>query len=84
MAHRASRVAREIMRHFAQHPDSIDSLEGIARWRLAQQRLDAIVDETAVALEWLVRRGLLQRIDIAYGPALYRIADGAGSRTEDR
>ena len=63
------------MRYFAEHPRTLDSLEGVARWRLLQQRIDDTVEETELALDWLVERGLLQRVDVSFGPALFRIVD---------
>lgn len=60
------------MRYFVEHPQALDSLEGVARWRLLQQRIEETVAETEAALEWLVEKGLLQRVDVAYGPPLFR------------
>lgn len=71
----APAVIREIMRYFAEHPRTLDSLEGVARWRLLQQRIEDTVAETEVALEWLVAHGLLQRIDGTFGPSLFRAVD---------
>lgn len=80
MAHRVPGVAREIMRYFTDHPHSIDSLEGIARWRLMQRRIEESVAETATALDWLVQRGHIQRIDVAFGSPLFRIAEPKESK----
>jgi hypothetical protein len=43
------------------HPDCVDDLDGIARWRLAEQTIASLVAETDLALEWLVARRLLVR-----------------------
>ena len=66
-------VVREVMRYFLQNPHAIDSLEGIARWRLLQMEARDIVGETDAALTQLVDRGLIEEISVASGPALYRL-----------
>jgi hypothetical protein len=57
-----------------------DTLEGIARWRLTQQRIDRTVDETTAALELLVTRGFVEEVHTGVGPALFRLS--AARRTE--
>ena len=63
------------MRYFVEHPHAVDSLEGVARWRLLQQRVDEIVADTESALDWLVNRGLVQRIDVTSGPPLFCVVE---------
>lgn len=53
--------AREILQYFMQHPQASDDLEGIARWRLLQQRVFHQVEEVSHALELLVKMDLLQQ-----------------------
>jgi hypothetical protein len=50
-----------VLRYFVRHPGCVDDLEGIARWRLAEQTIAGLVAETDLALEWLVARRLLVR-----------------------
>ncbi len=66
-------VTREVIRYFIQHPSAADSLEGIAHWRLLKQRVREVVDETDAALRELVERGLIDRIAVTGGPALFRL-----------
>lgn len=61
------------MRYFVQNPSAADSLEGIARWRLLRQRVRDVVDETDVALQILVERGVVDRLTVTGGPALFRL-----------
>ena len=61
------------MRYFVQHPHAADSLEGIARWRLQQQRVLDLVAETSDAVEQLVEEGLLERVTLPGGGTLYRL-----------
>jgi hypothetical protein len=60
------------MRYFVQHPHAADSLEGIARWRLLDQRARDLVAETGRAIEQLVEEGLLEEVS-AGGQTLYRL-----------
>lgn len=69
----AEAAVRDVVRYFVEHPESADSLEGIARWRLLERRLHETVHETAEAVEWLVGRGYLQAIDTPGGRLLYRL-----------
>jgi hypothetical protein len=61
------------MRYFVQHPHAADSLEGIARWRLIEQRTRDLVAETGDAVEQLVGEGLLERVSLPGGQMLYRL-----------
>ena len=72
-------AVRDVVRYFVEHPQSADSLEGIARWRLLERRLHETVHDTALAVDWLVGRGYLQQIDTPGGRQLYRLpAERAG------
>lgn len=52
-------VAREILRYFLRNPRAADSLEGITRWRLLDERIHRKLQETEEALSVLMDRGLL-------------------------
>jgi hypothetical protein len=52
-------VAGEILRYFLRNPLAADSLEGITRWRLLDERIHRKLEETERALSALVERGLL-------------------------
>ncbi|HUP10205.1 MAG TPA: hypothetical protein VMU47_23840 [Caldimonas sp.] len=51
--------AKEILRYFLRNPGAADTLEGVARWRLMDERIHGTVEETDQALAWLVAEGLL-------------------------
>ncbi len=51
--------AREVLAYFLRNPRAADSLEGVARWRLMDERIHGSVEETAKVLEWLVTEGFL-------------------------
>jgi hypothetical protein len=73
------RVAREVMRYFIDGTAAADTLEGISRWRLMQQRIDHTVDETAAALRLLTARGFVEEVRTV-GPTLFRL--NASKRAE--
>jgi len=52
-------VAGEILRYFLRNPLAADSLEGITRWRLLDERIHRKLQETEQALSALVERGIL-------------------------
>jgi hypothetical protein len=53
-------VVREVLRYFVRHPEAMDDLEGVARWRLAEEVIRRKVEETQRALTWLVERDYLR------------------------
>lgn len=54
-------LASQVLRYFVRHPEALDSLEGIARWRLLDEAVQHTVRATNEALDWLVERGVLRR-----------------------
>jgi len=51
--------AKEILGYFLRHPQAADTLEGVARWRLMEERVHRSVAEVDQALNWLVSEGFL-------------------------
>ena len=56
-------VAKEILSYFMRHPKAADSLEGIAEWRILDEKVRRSLEETKEALQWLVRKGFLREED---------------------
>jgi hypothetical protein len=52
-------VTRHVLSYFVRNPQAVDSLEGLARWRLLDEVVHLRVSETHEALAWLVERGIL-------------------------
>ncbi len=52
-------MAKEIVSYFLRNPSAADTLEGIARWRLLDERIHQSVRMTEAALRSLVKAGLL-------------------------
>jgi hypothetical protein len=55
----SDQVVREILSYFIGNPQAADNLEGIVRWRLLNEAVYRKVDETRMALAWLVEKGFL-------------------------
>ena len=52
-------VAGDVLRYFLRSPRAADTLEGIARWRLLDERIQRRIEEVDRALTWLVGAGFL-------------------------
>jgi len=66
-------VAVQILNYFERNPQAADSLEGIARWRLMQEQIHRTVQETQLALEWLVQRGFVSEERRVSAGVLYKL-----------
>lgn len=62
------KLLNEILSMFVRNPEMVDSLEGIARWRLLNTRIRSDVEETQEALDVLVSKGYLLTVETASGP----------------
>jgi hypothetical protein len=52
-------MASEILNYFVRNPHAVDTLEGVARWRLMDEVIRRKLHETEAALGWLVAHGYL-------------------------
>jgi hypothetical protein len=52
-----------ILKHLASNPKGMDTLEGIARFWILKQRIEVNVKEVEVAVNSLIKRGLLVKRD---------------------
>jgi hypothetical protein len=66
-------AAAAILNYFIRHPEAADDLDGIARWRLAEERAHRVVEETSRALDWLVKEELLEESAIPGGGKVYSL-----------
>lgn len=53
-------VVRQILGYFVRNRRMADTLEGIARWRLLQERVRLSMRQTEAALAWLVEEGFIE------------------------
>jgi hypothetical protein len=66
-------VAKDILKYFLRNPAAADDLEGIARWRLLDEKIHQSLEETNQALDWLVARGLLEVDSRSGSGTLFRL-----------
>jgi hypothetical protein len=52
---------KELLNYFLRNPDAADTLEGIVRWRLIEERVRRGVEEVDQVLAWLVETGCVLR-----------------------
>ena len=74
----------EVLNYFRQHPWAADSVEGIARWRLLDERLLRHVEATERALRWLVNQGDLIEESRPGMTPLFRLAPPAKDEPKKR
>lgn len=67
------KVSREVLSYFLRFPEAADNLEGIARWRLMEERIHSTLEETRGALDWLSANGFLVREETASAQAVYHL-----------
>jgi hypothetical protein len=53
-------VVREILSYFLSNPNASDNLLGIARWRLMNESVRHNVEQTDMALKWLIAAGFIE------------------------
>ena len=66
-------IAAQIMAHMLRNPDAVDSLEGLSRFRLLEERIQQSVADTEEALRWLVRMGWVLEEGTGQGARSYRL-----------
>ena len=66
-------VAKEILKYFLRNPAATDTLEGVARWRLLDEKVQRSIQETTQALEWLVEKGMLVAESRKISGTLFRL-----------
>jgi hypothetical protein len=66
-------VARLILGYLCSHPDAKDTAEGIGRWWLRGEGIDADTESVRTALEYLVARRWLIPVAEYSGLRMYRL-----------
>jgi hypothetical protein len=67
------RLAREVLRYLNRHPGASDTIEGIAQWWIAKQRLEDTLVHVQAAVDQLVERHLIEASQGAAGRTSYRL-----------
>jgi hypothetical protein len=68
-------VDRAVLSYLADHPDAMDTLEGIAEWWIERERIRLDVLAVSRALGRLMDRGVIEKVG-AGERALYRLTRG--------
>jgi hypothetical protein len=66
-----SSIAGQVREYLSAHPKAADTLEGIAGWWLPQQGASANLELVQQALDYLVARNEVVRVQSADGHVLY-------------
>jgi predicted transcriptional regulator len=66
-------IAAQILAHMLRNPEVVDSLEGLTRFRLLEERVQQSLADTSRALQWLVRTGLVLEEKTSQGFRTYRL-----------
>ena len=62
-----------MLSYFLRNPHSADSLEGVARWRLLEEKIHHTLIETQSALEQLVAEGYLRVVSVPGSDLIYAL-----------
>ena len=73
LTHGHEEVAKQVLRYFLRNPQSTDSLEGVARWRLLEERIHNTLVETQSALEQLVAEEYLRVVSVPGSESIYTL-----------
>lgn len=75
-------IAREILRYFTHHPEAVDTVEGVARWRLLDERIRRSVEQVTRAMKWLAAQGLLVKEELPGSRTAFRLNQAEKPRIE--
>lgn len=67
-------AAEAIRRYLEVRPNAAETVHGVARWWLAQQRRDDTVEVAQQALDYLEAKGQVVKFHLAGGKVMYRRA----------
>jgi len=67
------KTVRQVLRYFTRNPQAADTIEGVARWRLLDERIERNIAQVAQAIEWLVSRGFLVREFTSPSTSIFRL-----------
>jgi len=64
-------ISQEIKSYLMEHPNAVDSLEGITKWWLTRQRYEEAITKVKKSLDKLVADGDISKRFIADGKIVY-------------
>jgi len=68
------RLAEEIMRYLDGQPHAADTIDGVANWWIKHQRLVESSERIECVLNYLIDRGLVEKVVNVNGTVIYRKA----------
>jgi hypothetical protein len=78
------RVANMILEYLGKHPDSKDTLEGIAEWWLDKQQIEQSVETVARGLSILCSQGVILEEKCVGDFSYYKLKDKCMCNREDK
>jgi hypothetical protein len=75
-------VARDVLRYFVRNPEAADTVEGVARWRLLDERVYCSLQQVTRAMAWLVAQGLLVEDQLPSSRTAFRLNQTALKQIE--
>jgi hypothetical protein len=69
------KISRMILNYLRKNPNAGDTLEGITKWWLELERIDASVDDVACLLDDLIQKGIIKLRKTKGGTTFYKISD---------
>jgi Fe2+ or Zn2+ uptake regulation protein len=76
-------ISREILDYLREHPRSGDTLEGVSKWWLMQQRVSECVENVFHALKQLGDEGFVHERIMADGRVIYFANPDGEAETDD-
>lgn len=76
-------ISQEILDYLREHPHSGDTLEGVSKWWLLQQRVSECVENVFHALKQLGNDGFVHERIMADGKVIYFANTDSESETDD-
>ncbi len=62
-----------ILEYLRKNPDAGDTLEGISKWWLHLEKIERSVDDVSIALESLIKKGIIEKQSVNGENPIYRI-----------
>jgi hypothetical protein len=73
MSENREQISESIVSYLGKHPEAQDTLEGIAQWWLALERVESSTEAVADALQSLTRQGIVTLRVSRDGTTLYSL-----------
>lgn len=66
-------LTKQVLTYFVRNPGAADSAEGIARWRIMDEKIRSTVQDTFAVLRWLVAEGYLDEVSTRGAGSIFRL-----------